>query len=116
MAKDKTLTQELTDDLVGFGKAIIKDLQSGSLKTLVDTGNLQDSQIIAPSRPTQTKASITMSEAYYAPYVGSKNNRPNSFMKQHLNEKLPQLTSILTETISYNIKVQISDTLKPFAK
>jgi hypothetical protein len=113
MATENKLTQELTDDLVGFGNAIIQDLQSGSLKTLVDTGNLKDSQIVVPSRPTQTKATITMYEAYYAPYVGSKNHRPNSFMKQHINEKLPELTSILKETIDTNIKIQISDSLKP---
>lgn len=116
MATGKTLTQELTDDLEGFGKAIIKDLKTGSLRTLKDTGNLIDSQIVVPSKPTQTKASITMSEAYYAPYVGSKNKRPNSFMKQHINEKLPELTSILKETISENLKFQISDTLKPKIK
>lgn len=112
MSLDKQFMQELTNDLIGFGKSVIKDLQSGSIRTLVDTGNLKGSQIVLGQKPTKDKASIILSEASYAPYVGSKNKRPNSFMKQHLNANLPELTEIIKNTVSKNISLEISNSLK----
>jgi hypothetical protein len=112
MALDRTMNQQLTDDMIGFGIAIIKDLKTGSIKTLVDTGNLKDSQIVVGQRPTKDRVGVIMSEASYAPYVGSKNQRPNSFMKQHLNSKVPELTKIIKETVSKSITFEISNSLK----
>lgn len=105
--------RDLTDVLFKYAKSCIKDLKSTSPgasvpKNLIDTKNLQESQVAIPKRPTLTKAEVIVSEAYYAPYIGSENNRANSYLKQHLQEKAKELNKAIKVTIDNHVKLTLN--------
>jgi hypothetical protein len=109
----KELMRDLTDVLIAFAKKSIKDVKATTEnasvpKNLIDTKNLQDSQVYVPKKPTLTKAEVIISEAYYAPYVGSINKRANSYLKDHIREGQKELNKNIKVTVDKHIKILLN--------
>ena len=109
----KELMRDLTDELISFAKKSIKDVKASSEnaaipKNLINTHNLQDSQVFIPKRPTLTRAEVVISEAYYAPYVGSINKRANSYLKDHIKEGQKELNKNIKVTVNNHIKILLN--------
>jgi len=115
---DKELMRQINDELIKWADHVVDITKPTTRK---DTGNLVDSQIYVPSRPTASKASIVFSEAYYGQYLGHgveirPQYAPNSLLEKNIYNKKGELYNSIEENVLVNIQTGLSKQLKEIFK